>query len=372
MIMPTWTTLLFVVTAVGCVQRSIRRTLLAPFMAAAWLAEQCHRWATGALVRLAKAASDRLRELHLDDNWRASYLVGTALSTTACAIFLAAEGAAIIWSMEALGLGAAYLPPALQRADVVLTASLLAAGVYALWAAHALDDDAPSLLVISDWLSPGTRRGLRRLALVSFGLVATSVIGLGVLRARELVLAEAVEGQVTDVVQIPPSDGSIDAVPKAPLEPDAIVTTVRYVVSTAGAASLMGVSTVAWQLGPAQAAPLLSLVATWVAMVLVGIVRSAFGSVWAVLRATRALVTHVLDALLAIATIFTRPLATLLRTVNVWAEDRSQTPQPVRLLKATLAALTAVAWDIQIPRPGAWVEEVDPIRVADSRPRRAA
>lgn len=370
--MPIWMTVLLTITAVGCVQRSIRRTLLAPFLAAVWLAEQSHKWATGALVRLGTAAADRLRELHLDANWRASYLVGTALSTTACGLFLAAEGAAIIWSMEALGLGATYLPPALQRADVVLTASLLAAGVYALWAAHALDDDAPSLLVISDWLSPGTRRGLRRLALLSFGLVGLSVVGLGLLRARELVLAEAIESHLTDGVQAASPEATIDPVPQAASTSDAIVTTVRYVVSTAGAASLMGVSTVAWQLGPAQAAPLLSLVATWVAMVLVGVLRWALGSVWAVLRAARALVTHVLDALLAVSTICTRPLASLLRTVHLWAEDRTEAPQPIRLLKATLAALTAVAWDIQVPRPGAWVDQVEPIRVADSRPRRAA
>lgn len=358
---------------VGATQKSLRTVCLALPNATVWIADQAHAWAVHTLGRLRAAASRRLDELALGpDGWRAGYLVGTLVSSAACTLFLAAEGAGVIWSMDALGVGSMNLPLILQRADVILTGSWSAAGAWAGWAAHALNEEGSSQLVVFAWLTARTRSALRRMAATAFGLVVLAVIGLGTLRARALVIAEAAEAQAATV--------AIDQGPEARPEPgsesvqapDRVVTVIRYLVSTAGAASLTLVSVVAWQFGPAQGAAMTGFLATWLLVILVGGIRWAIAVAWALLRAIRALLTHILDAVMAIATILVRPPVALLRTLHTWAEDRAEDHGIVRGCKAGLAALAAVAWDIQVPRPGAWVDQVDPIRVARDRTRRAA
>jgi hypothetical protein len=339
--------ILLALAIVACLQDSIRGVIVTPLKSICWLCERAHVWVVGRSAALRQMISERLREIGLGEGrWRASYVLGGLISTLAFAVFAVAEGTTIALSLEAMGLGAVSLPPALQRVDVILTGSILGAGVYAAWAAHVLDDEAPSLLVVQHWHSAGARRILRRIAGVAFALVVIVVIGLGALRAHELALAEeeiVPAGELERAAQ-----GGAEAM-GAGLSSDRVVTAIRYSVSISGAVALMLVSAVSWALGPAQLLTMGAVLATFGLLLAVTVLSWIAGGTWIVARAVRTLVVRILDALLAVATPVARAPVTLLLQLNGWARARDHAPPGRRAFMAFIDAFTSPAWDLQVP-----------------------
>lgn len=349
--MPTWLLVVLILAGIALVQVSLRRALLAPLRGLVWLADRAAAWLNSLGRRLAAAAGRRLTETELDNGrFKVSYVVSGVTSTGACLLFLGAEGLTIALSLEALGLAAVHLPPAIQHVDAILTGSLLLAGVFGAFAAHSLAA-GPSLLVVKHWHSPTALIALRRIAMVAFALVLAATIGLGTLRARELVLSNQVQTVAT--VDMPSSG---ETAPQPSADTDALVTAVRYVVSVAGAAALMLVSAVAWELGPAQMVPLLSLLLIWGLVPPVGLTRWITRAISALARAALSLLAHLVDMIMAVATLLVRAPVELARTIHNWAVTRENGDHRAHPVRATLASLSSVAWDMQVPvRPGAWM-----------------
>lgn len=345
--MPTWATTLIILCALGFLRDSVFRVTLSPLDGGVWLAEQAlatlARWAVG----LREAAARRLAEIQLDTG-RWTLAISAVLQTLLFLLIAGTEAVLIALSMATLLNLDDVAWAGGSSVEMLMTGAVLVAGVYSFSAIVMLQDDCASHLTVQHWIQPRSRRLLRGLAWAAFALVALVVLGLATLRAQELIRAETEAAWITTDPATPvPIDNSVAAGEPAGLP------TVRHVIQVvvllASGLTLLFSAGLAWELGVLVLLRLLPALATSVARASVGTLRTLFGLIWVLGRAVRALVRHVLETVLAVATIVARIPAEALRSLYRWGTTARQSPSMLRPLRALVAVLTSIAVDLQLP-----------------------
>lgn len=348
--MPIWAWILVTLIALGCLQSSVRRLVLSPLDALVWLAEQglvtLARWAGW----LREEAARRLAETDLDrGRYKATQVVSAVLQTILFGVVAGTESVLVSFAMSALlGFDTAWVGGA--DVEVLMAGSVLAAGVHSLSVVVMLHDDGGGHMVVGHWLTPRSRRLLRRMGWVAFGLVSLVVIGLATIRAQEIIQADAEAAWVGDAGAEFAPEHLLAQSSEVPT-PGRVRVWIQFLVLVASALALLADAAASYELGVLGLLRHLPHILTTVARLWVWAVRAALGALWTLVRAVRALLRHTLDAVLAVATILARIPAEALRGLYGWATAPRRVPGLLRPGRALVGVLTSISVDLQVPTP---------------------
>jgi hypothetical protein len=351
-------------------QVSLHRLVTAVPDALGLALERLYSWLVGVGDGLARARTRLLVDCGLDGGrWRTTAVLGGLIAGVAVLLILVlSESVMVGLAMESLGLGSARLLPALARLgglDVISTVATVTCGLHAIWALKAFAPDSQSVLVVLDWHPPSSRRLLRWCAAVAAAGVLISVVGLAVVRAVALQEADRLDTLATSTAAVPVAADGADP---ASTEYVRVVRSARTVVGVASAVATLAEAAVAFALSLDLLAHL-PVIAVACLMACVAIVRWTVAGAHGVIRAARHLLSLIVTAVAWIATPAARAPTELLRGLHGWASAARPVSALARGVRGTVAALTAVGHDFQLPpadRMGpAWATDMTPGQDAD-------
>ena len=274
-----------------------------------------------------------------------SITLGGWLGGAVLLVLLLSEGVMVGLAMESLGLGSARLLAVLARlggVDLVATVATVTCGLHAIWALKAFAPDSRSVLVVLDWHPPSSRRLLRWCAGVAAAGVLISVVGLAIVRAAALQEVERLDTTVS----------SAAAVPKGADAPvtdyEGVVRSARTVVGVASAVATLAEAAVAFALTMDLIAQL-PVIGVAGLMACVALMRWTVAALRGLVCAVRHVLSLVVTAIAWMATPLARPATELLRGLHRWARAERAGSAAGRAAKGTVAALTAVGHDLQLP-----------------------
>ena len=328
-------------------QVSIHRLATAAPDALILALERLHGWLAEAGRGLLKARTRLLVDIGLDGGrWRTTAVLGGLIGGVAVLlVLLLSESVMVGLAMESLGLGSARLLAVLARlggVDLVATVATVTCGLHAIWALKAFAPDSRSVLVVLDWHPPSSRRLLRWCAGVAAAGVLISVVGLAIVRAAALQEVERLDTTVS----------SAAAVPKGADAPvtdyEGVVRSARTVVGVASAVATLAEAAVAFALTMDLIAQL-PVIGVAGLMACVALMRWTVAALRGLVCAVRHVLSLVVTAIAWMATPLARPATELLRGLHRWARAERAGSAAGRAAKGTVAALTAVGHDLQLP-----------------------
>lgn len=328
-------------------QVSIHRLATAAPDALILALERLHGWLAEAGRGLLKARTRLLVDIGLDGGrWRTTAVLGGLIGGVAVLlVLLLSESVMVGLAMESLGLGSARLLAVLARlggVDLVATVATVTCGLHAIWALKAFAPDSRSVLVVLDWHPPSSRRLLRWCAGVAAAGVLISVVGLAIVRAAALQEVERLDTTVS----------SAAAVPKGADAPvtdyEGVVRSARTVVGVASAVATLAEAAVAFALTMDLIAHL-PVIGVAGLMACVAIMRWTVAAWRGLVCAVRHVLSLVVTAIAWMATPLARPPTELLRGLHRWARAERAGSAAGRAARGTVAALTAVGHDLQLP-----------------------
>lgn len=328
-------------------QVSIHRLATAAPDALILALERLHGWLAEAGRGLLKARTRLLVDIGLDGGrWRTTAVLGGLIGGVAVLlVLLLSESVMVGLAMESLGLGSARLLAVLARlggVDLVATVATVTCGLHAVWALKAFAPDSRSVLVVLDWHPPSSRRLLRWCASVAAAGVLISVVGLAIVRAAALQEVERLDTTVSSAAAVPRgSDAPVS-------DYEGVVRSARTVVGVASAVATLAEAAVAFALSMDLLAHL-PVIGVAGLMACVAIMRWTVAAWRGLVCAVRHVLSRVVTAIAWMATPLARPLTELLRGLHRWASAEPAGSAVGRAGRGTVAALTAVGHDLQLP-----------------------
>lgn len=331
-------------------QVSIHRLATAAPDALILALERLHGWLAEAGRGLLKARTRLLVDIGLDGGrWRTTAVLGGLIGGVAVLlVLLLSESVMVGLAMESLGLGSARLLAVLARlggVDLVATVATVTCGLHAVWSLKAFAPDSRSVLVVLDWHPPSSRRLLRWCAGVAAAGVLISVVGLAIVRAAALQEVERLDTTVSSAAAVPQGADGTDA-PVSDYE--GVVRSARTVVGVASAVATLAEAAVAFALTMDLIAHL-PVIGVAGLMVCVAIMRWTVAAWRGLVCAVRHVLSLVVTAIAWMATPLARPPTELLRGLHRWASAEPAGSAIGRAGRGTVAALTAVGHDLQLP-----------------------
>ncbi|GMV05275.1 MAG: hypothetical protein AMXMBFR53_15540 [Gemmatimonadota bacterium] len=328
-------------------QVSIHRLATAAPDALILALERLHGWLAEAGRGLLKARTRLLVDICLDGGrWRTTAVLGGLIGGVAVLlVLLLSESVMVGLAMESLGLGSARLLAVLARlggVDLVATVATVTCGLHAIWALKAFAPDSRSVLVVLDWHPPSSRRLLRWCAGVAAAGVLISVVGLAIVRAAALQEVERLDTTVSSAAAVPQgADAPVS-------DYEGVVRSARTVVGVASAVATLAEAAVAFALTMDLIAHL-PVIGVAGLMACVAIMRWTVAAWRGLVCAVRHVLSLVVTAIAWMATPLARPPTELLRGLHRWARAERAGSAAGRAARGTVAALTAVGHDLQLP-----------------------